>query len=102
MSTLLHEDAVVLCQHGGTAKPLTVSPNVKVSGKSLVLKTSLYSISGCSFTGNGPCVTAQWLSAASRIQSHGIPVLLRHSQAICTPTSTGLQIVNTQPLVKGQ
>lgn len=103
--TFLHNGATVLCQHGGTATPMTVYPRVKVSGQPIVLKNSTYSVSGCSYapsSGNGPCVTAQWLSAATRIQANGIPILLKDSQAICTPISTGLQIVTTQTRVKGQ
>jgi hypothetical protein len=102
---LLHDGAVVLCQHGGTAKPITVSPRVNVGGQALVLQNSNYTISGCNFVpsaGNGPCVMAQWLTAATRIKAGGVPILLSNSQAICTPTSTGLQIVNSQTRVKGQ
>ena len=49
---------------------------------------------------NGPCVTGQWITAATRILAGGQPVLLQDSQAICTPTGTGLQVVVTQPRVR--
>lgn len=106
MFPLLHSGAVVLCLHGGQAEPLAVNPQVLVNGMPIVLQTAAYSISGCSFPSppiaNGPCVTAQWVSAATRISSKGIPVLLQTSQAICAPTGTGLEVVETQIRVKGQ
>jgi len=51
--------------------------------------------------GNGPCVTAQWITGATRVVSNGLPVLLQDSQAICTPTGTPLLIVTTQTRVMG-
>jgi hypothetical protein len=38
--------------------------------------------------GNGPCVTGQWLVAATRVFSNGQPLVLLDSQAICTPNGT--------------
>jgi hypothetical protein len=52
--------------------------------------------------GNGPCTTAQWVSAATRVRASGGPVLLADSQAVCTPTGTGLIIAVTQVRVRGQ
>lgn len=103
---LLHVGAMVLCQHGGTATPTAPFQRVTVSGQPIILQTAPYTIAGCSFppppAGNGPCVTAQWLTGSLRIKANGMPVLLSDSQALCTPTSTGLQIVSTQLRVKGQ
>jgi hypothetical protein len=65
-----------------------------------------YTISGCSFppppSGNGPCVIAQWITAAVRVKAMGLPVLLQDSQALCTPTGTPLNVVVTQFRVKGK
>jgi hypothetical protein len=78
---------------------------VKVSGQKIVTQLVLYTISGCSFpsppAGNGPCVMAQWISAAIRVRASGQPVLLNDSQALCAPTGTGLKIASTQTRVKG-
>ena len=64
-----------------------------------------YVIAGCALppppTGNGPCLTAQWLTAATRITSNGQPLLLLDSQAICTPSATPLMIVTTQTRATG-
>jgi hypothetical protein len=51
--------------------------------------------------GNGPCVTAQWVTGATRVTSNGQTLLLLDSQAICAPTGTPLMIVMTQTRVTG-
>lgn len=101
----LHQGATVLCLHSGQAQPTVTNSRVKVNGQYIVTQSSPYTISGCSLppppTGNGPCVTAQWISAATRVKAGGIPVLLQDSQATCIPTGTGLNVATTQTRVKG-
>jgi hypothetical protein len=46
--------------------------------------------------GNGPCVTAQFTTAATRVTSNGQPLLLFDSQAMCAPTATPLMIMASQ------
>jgi len=90
--------------HAGQAQPVASNPRVKVGGQPIVTQTSTYTIAGCPFvppSGTGPCVTAQWVAAAVRVRAGGVPVLLQDSQAVCVPTGTGLNIVATQPRVKG-
>jgi hypothetical protein len=41
-------------------------------------------------------VTAQFVTAATRVTSNGQPLLLLDSQAICAPTGTPLLILVTQ------
>jgi len=102
---LLHQGATVLCLHAGQAQPATVFPRVKVSNQPIVTQPTIYNISGCTLPpppgANGPCVTAQFVTAATRVRAGGIPVLLKDSQAICAPTGTGVNIVVTQVRVKG-
>lgn len=103
--TLLHVGATVLCAHGGQAQPTVPNPRVTVSGMPTVTMVAPYVVAGCAMppppSGNGPCVTAQWITAATRITSNGQPLLLLDSQAICAPTGTPLVIVATQPRVTG-
>jgi hypothetical protein len=103
---LLHQGATVLCLHAGQAQPMVVNPRVKVSGQPIVTQTAVYTIAGCTLpppiAANGPCVTAQWITAATRVRANNMPVLLQDSQAICAPTGTGLQVIVTQVRVKGQ
>jgi hypothetical protein len=47
-----------------------------------------------------PCVTAQWVTAATRVLVGGVPVLLQDSQAVCVPNGTGVTIAVTQVRVK--
>lgn len=102
---VLHQGATVVCTHTGQAQPTMVNPRVKVGGHSIVTQDVVYTISGCTMpppnAGNGPCATAQWITAAKRVKAGGMPVLLQDSQATCAPTSTPLNIVLTQVRVKG-
>jgi hypothetical protein len=102
---LLQEGATVLCLHAGLAQPTAPNPRVTVSNQPVVTLESPYVVAGCTLppppTANGPCVTAQFITAATRIQVEGAPVLLQDSQAICAPTGTPLNIVLTQVRVKG-
>ncbi|HEX6899523.1 MAG TPA: hypothetical protein VF789_07420 [Thermoanaerobaculia bacterium] len=103
--TLLHVGATVLCAHGGQAQPTVPNPRVTVSGMPTVTMAAPYVVAGCAMppptAGNGPCVTAQWITGALRITSNGQPLLLLDSQAICAPTGTPLIIAATQMRVTG-
>ena len=100
---LLHVGATVQCSHGGQAQAITPNLRVTVSGQQAVTMSGQYTITGCTFppppAANGPCVTAQWVTAATRVTSNGQPLLLFDSQAICAPTGTPLLITATQTRV---
>ena len=100
---VLHENALVLCKHFGPATPTVTDRRVKVNGMPIVTQPTPYTITGCGLlaSGNTPCATASWTSAATRVKASGQAVLLKDSQAICTPTNTDLNIVLTQLRVKG-
>lgn len=101
---LLHQGATVMCAHAGQAQPTAVNPRVKVGGQPVVIQPTMYTIAGCSYSttiGPMPCVTGQWVSAATRVLAGGQPVLLQDSQAVCVPNGTPLNIVVTQTRVKG-
>ncbi len=102
---LLHMGATVLCAHSGQAQPTAPNPRVLVGGQQVVTQPTVYTVAGCSLPppppGTGPCVTAQFVTAATRVMAGGQPVLLMDSQAVCTPTGTPLVIQNTQTRVTG-
>jgi hypothetical protein len=102
---LLHQGATVLCAHAGQAQPTVPNPRVLVNGMPTVTIAAPYVVAGCAMppppSGNGPCVTAQFVSSATRVLSNGQPLLLLDSQAICAPTGTPLMIVLTQMRVTG-
>lgn len=101
---LLHLGATVLCSHGGQAMPTSPNPRVLVSGQPVATMPTPYVVAGCAFVppgGNGPCVTAQWVTSATRVLVGGVPALLLDSQAICTPTGTPLIVAMTQTRVIG-
>jgi len=100
---ILHMGAVVICAHGGQAMPTVTSPHVTVGGQPVTTQAAPYSIAGCAFVppaGNGPCVTAQWVVAATRVMADGQPVLTQSSSAVCVPTGTPLTITTTQMRVQ--
>lgn len=101
---LLHVGATVLCAHAGQAQPTQPNPRVLVNGMPAVTMAAPYVIAGCPFNVSGgpsPCLTAQWITAATRITSNGQPVLLIDSQAICVPNGTPLVVVAAQTRVTG-
>ncbi len=102
---LLDMSSTVLCMHGGQAQATVPAPRVRINGQPAVTIQGPYVIAGCAMppppTGNGPCVTATWVMGASRVLANGAPVLLQDSQAVCTPTGTGLNVVLAQTRVKG-
>lgn len=102
---LLHLGAMVQCSHVGQATPTVTNPRVTVMGQPTVTLSAPYVVAGCTLppppTANGPCVTAQFITSATRITSLGQPLLLLDSQAICAPTGTPLLILTTQTRVTG-
>jgi hypothetical protein len=97
---LLHVGAQVFCSHAGQAQPTASNPRVTVGGQPTVLVSTTYVIAGCTMpppsAGDGPCVTAHWLTGTTRVTSDGQPLLVQSSSAVCAPTGTPLMIVMTQ------
>lgn len=101
---LLHVGAIVVCAHTGKAEATMPNTRVKVSNQQIVTQPEPYAITGCleppPTTGKGPCVTAQWTTAATRVKAGNQSVLLEDSQATCAPTGTPVSILLTQKRVK--
>lgn len=102
---LLHLGATMMCSHAGQAQPTMPQPRVLVSGQPVVTIAGPWVIAGCTMpppaAGNGPCVTAQFVTSAARVLALGQPVLLMDSQAVCVPTGTPLVPVAAQARVSG-
>ena len=99
---LLHVGATVICTHGGSAMPTAPNTRVLVSGQPTVTMAAPYSVAGCPFNVSGspsPCVTGQWVVAATRVTSGGQPLVLMDSQSICAPNGTPLRPVAAQTRV---
>lgn len=102
--SLLHQGATVMCSHGGQATPATPFPRVTLGGQAVVTQSSIYTIAGCGFsppTGNGPCATANFTTAAIRVLAGGTPVLLQDSVSVCVPTGTPTTVTVVQTRVTG-
>lgn len=99
---LLHFGATVLCAHGGQATPSAPMPRVLVSGQPVVTQAAPWLVAGCpNAAAVGPCLTAQWVVAATRVLAGGQPVLLMSSLAVCAPTGTPLAPLAAQTRVVG-
>lgn len=102
---LLHAGATVLCAHGGQATPTAPNPRVLVAGQPVATLAAPYVIAGCSMpppsAGNGPCISGQWLTGATRVFVAGQPVLLQLSSSLCAPTGTPMLVTVTQTRVMG-
>lgn len=100
---VLHVGASVLCSHAGQAQPTAPNPRVMVSAQPTVTIAAPWLIAGCALppppAANGPCVSAQFVTAAVRVTSNGQPLLLFDSQAICVPTGTPLLVLASQTRV---
>ena len=100
---IIHVGASVLCAHAGQAQATVPNPRVTVSGQPTVAMSAPWLIAGCALpppiAANGPCVSAQFVTAATRVTSNGQPLLLFDSQTICVPTGTPLLIVASQTRV---
>lgn len=100
---LLHLGATVQCAHAGQAMPTAPNARVTVAGQPTVTLPTPYTVVGCTLPpmAGGPCVTAQFVTAATRVTSNGQPLLLLDSQAVCAPTGTPLLTLVTQTRVTG-
>jgi len=101
--TIVHLGATVLCSHAGQALPVSIDTRVLVSGMPVATLVSQYTVAGCALTGTAvpPCVTAQWITGATRVLAGGVPVLLSLGQSVCAPTGTPLLVIATQTRVTG-
>ena len=72
---LLHFGATVLCSHAGQAQPTAPNPRVMVNGTPTVTLAAPYVVVGCALppppAANGPCVTAQFVTAATQFLVQG-------------------------------
>lgn len=104
--TIVTATTSVQCAHGGKATPTAPNPRVSVSGQPVVTIASTYAVAGCPFTTPAgsplPCVTAQFTTAATRVQAGGQPVLLIDSQATTVPNGVPVIIVPGQTRVTAQ
>lgn len=100
---ILHLGATVTCSHAGMATPAASMPRVQVSFQPVVVAATPYMIGGCTFppppTANGPCVSGQFTTPATRVFVMGIPVLINASPSVCAPTGTPMIPSVVQPRV---
>jgi hypothetical protein len=73
MGELLDSASSVFCPHGGLAASMPANHRVVASSVPLAILSDPYVIVGCQ---NAiPCVTARFITAATRVRGAGVPVL---------------------------
>lgn len=107
---LVHVGAVAMCPHAGQMSIVSTNTRVFVSGQPVATMADQYLIAGCPFVlPNGtpsPCLTAKWLTPATRVLVNGQPAILQTSSGLCLSPAQAPQgppnVVTTQPRVVGQ
>jgi hypothetical protein len=108
MPPLLTTASTLMCPHGGT---VTASPGATKAKADAVLvrKGDSFSIAGCPFmigSNPHPCVSVNWVVAATRVKHDGDFVLTSASTGLCLAADQAPQgtviVANTQPRVSGQ
>jgi hypothetical protein len=108
MPALLTTSSTMMCPHGGTVT--AVPGQSQAIGDSPVLRMSdTCTVAGCAFTippaEPSPCVTVQWVVAATQVQAGGDFVLHEGSVGLCLAATQAPQgpvmIVSTQALASG-
>jgi hypothetical protein len=94
---ILHDATEVVCPHGGQAQP-AINPRVRAGGRPILIPSSPCVVSGCLLTASagGPCISAEWLTTATRVRSEGAPVLLDDSVVVCRPTGASGRVTANQ------
>lgn len=89
---VLHQGAVVMCMHGGTAMPTATMPRVRVSGLPVAVTPLPWTVAGCSLASvpSPPCVVGLWSVGALRVRALGMQLVINTGTASCVPTGTGL------------
>ena len=89
MGYILHDGALVACQHPpGLAQPDQTDPRVTVSGQAVVTVSRTYTVTGCNLetTNSPPCKKASWLQGAQRVTASGLAVAIDSGVSLCTPS----------------
>ena len=87
------------CAHGGVAQPASSSARVTVGGQPVTTLGPPWVVIGCPLPPLARCVTATWLTAATRVLVEGRPVLIHTAQAVCAPSGGPLAVHATQARV---
>ena len=105
MPAVLTIGSTLLCAHGGQAISMAPAARLRLAGQPALVQVP-FLVAGCANppppTGTGPCVTAQFLTAATRVRSMGLPLLVDSGLSICVPTGTPLTAVALQARVSAQ
>ena len=94
---VLHAGATVLCAHGGHAEPTEPTNRVTVGGQPVATVAGPWVVAGCPVL--PACVSATWLTAATRVLVDGHPVLVTGGQAVSAPSGAPVVVAATQARV---
>ena len=105
MASVLTTGSLLVCAHGGQARTVMPSLRVRVAGQPALVQVPLV-VTGCANppppVSTGPCVIAQFATAANRVRATGLALLVDSGRAVCTPTGTPLTVAALQARVDAQ
>lgn len=116
---VLNLSSLVQCAHGAPAQPtapVPTPPRVTILGQAVMTEATAYVVAGCPNTESPPnpvqappappppfpCATATWIgaTAATRVKTMGLAVLVMSSTATCAPTGREAKPVQVQSRVQ--
>ena len=102
MSNVLDDRSVLTCAHQGKVQLKPSGRKVTIEGSAVLTGADVLAVSACTLppAAGGPCKTASFATAATRVTVSGQPVLVSSGVATCSPTTTPVSVVRTQSRVK--
>jgi hypothetical protein len=104
-----HVGAVTICPHGGQITGITANARVLVNGMPAVTQTDQFMVAGCAFAVGPkpqPCLTARWLTVATRVTVMGQPLVVQGGVGLCFSAEQIPQgpptVISCQPRVIAQ
>jgi hypothetical protein len=83
---LIDVAATMMCPHGGHITFPTANARVRAGGAFVILLSDTGVVAGCPFNVSSapqPCLTARFLTPASRVRVNGQPAVLQTASGIC-------------------
>jgi hypothetical protein len=103
MPALLTTASTLMCPHGGTITAIPGQSQV-IADAPVLRSSDTFIVAGCPFVIGvvpSPCVSVQWVQAATRVQAGGDFVLNEASVGLCLAATQAPQgaalVIQTQP-----
>ena len=101
MPAVLHDATVMQCPHQGAVEATPSTSRVSIEERPVLTQDDALAIVGCTLSpsAGGPCLTAVFSQASSKVKVQGKAVLLHDGAPLCEPTKMPLAVKKTQARV---